>query len=296
MTRGKFSAGFTLMEMVMVMVITGIIAGMVAVFITTPVKSYFSSVRRAELTEEADSALRLVARDLQSALPNSITCNNLTSTSAEVKFLSVRSGGRFREAQTNAGTGTPLAFGSTTTGSSVFSTIGSGADSVTKDARGNVVTGLASQVVVGNLSSGVTTCHSDYSSFASNAAPLSSLDASSVTITRSSSSYPVECQLASPIVQDDTGTAAANEANNREFGRFYVIKSTPDIFLCDTTNGLTRNGSTIVAPSHVSACQVACDTIGGKARVQLITFNLTLKDRDNEPVNMLRRVTINNRP
>ena len=283
MNLNKSSAGFTLVEMVMVIVITGIIAGMVAVFIRAPVDAYFNTVRRAALSEEADSALRFVARDMQAALPNSIVC-----TGSGLQFASIRSGGRFREAKTGGGTGTPLVFGTATTG---FDTIGTGADSTTKDARGNNVSGLSSKVVVGNLSSGVPTCHSDYAAFAGNAATLSSLGASSVTI--GSNSYPTPCNLATPIVQDDPGTTNS-EINNREFGRFYVVDSSPVTYACDTTNGLTRNGTAVVASSHLSACQVACDY--SKARVQLISFNLTLKDRENEPVNMLRRVTIVNRP
>lgn len=284
MIKNKPSAGFTLVEMIMVIVITGIIGGMVAVFIKAPVEGYFSTVRRAELTEEADSALRFVARDMQSALPNSIVC-----TGSGLQFVSIRSGGRFREAQTSTGTGTPLAFGTATTS---FDMIGTGATSVAFDARGNGVSGSSSRVVVGNLSSGVTACHSDYSAFVSNAATLSSLGASSVTI--GSNPYPAECYMASPTVQDDPGTATINEVNNREFGRFYVVDSSPVAYVCNTASGLTRNGTAVVASNHLSACQVACDST--KARVQLITFNLTLQDRDNEPVNMLRRVTIVNRP
>lgn len=285
MIKNKPSAGFTLVEMIMVIVITGIIGGMVAVFIKAPVEGYFSTVRRAELTEEADSALRFVARDLQSALPNSIACDGVGG----VTFLSIRSGGRFREAQTNAVTGTPLVFGTATTS---FDMIGTGAASVAFDARGNGVSGSSSRVVVGNLSSGVAICHSDYSAFASNdAATLSSLGANSVTV--GSNTYPAECYMASPTVQDDSGTPI-NEINNREFGRFYVVDSSPVAYVCNTASGLTRNGTAVVASNHLSACQVACDST--KARVQLITFNLTLQDRDNEPVNMLRRVTIVNRP
>ena len=286
MMRSKSSAGFTLIEMIMVIVITGIIAGIVAVFIKAPVEGYFSTVRRAQLTEEADSALRFVARDMQSALPNSIVC-----TGSGLQFLSIRSGGRFREEQKSDGSGTPLAFGAATTN---FDMIGTGGASTTTDARGNSISGSASRVVVGNLSSGVANCHSDYSNIAtsSNAATLSNLSASSVTI--GSNSYPKECQLASPTVQDDAGTSGINEINNREFGRFYVVDSLPINYVCDTASGLTRNGVLLVAPNHLSDCQVACDST--KARVQLITVNLKLKDRDNEPVNMLRRVVIVNRP
>lgn len=290
--RRASSAGFTLVEMIMVIVISAVIAGMVAVFIKAPIEGYFGSVRRAALSEEADAALRFLARDLQAALPNSIACS-ASGSGGKLQFLSVRSGGRFREGRTASGAGTPLAFGTATTG---FDTIGSGADALSRDARGNSVAAQASRVVVGNLSAGVANCHSDYANIASagNAATLTGLGSGSVAI--GSKNYPADCALASPTVADDAATAGVNEANNREFGRFYVVDSTPVTYECftDASHGLTRNGVALVDGSHVAACQVACD--GSKARVQLVTVNLTLKDRDNEPLTLLRRVTIVNRP
>lgn len=269
--------GFTLVELILVIVITGIIAGMVAVFIQKPIEGYFDTVRRAALSEEADSALRFVARDLRSALPNSIAC-----TASGMTFVAIRSGGRFREAQTAANGGTPLVFGSPST---TFDFIGSGASATTIDARGNAVplAGAASRVVVGNLSSGVAACYSSAAAFAGNAATLSTLAAGSATF--ASATYPSACELASPTEPNP---------NDREFGRFYIVDSTPVAYVCDNANGLTRNGVALVAPSHVSACQIACDQT--KARVQLVTFNLTLRDRLNELVTLLRRVTIVNRP
>ena len=54
--------GFTLIEAIMVIVITGILAGMVAVFIRAPIDAYVDSARRADLTDVADTAVRRVAR------------------------------------------------------------------------------------------------------------------------------------------------------------------------------------------------------------------------------------------
>ncbi|SDI19046.1 type II secretion system protein [Propionivibrio dicarboxylicus] len=283
--------GFTLIELIMVIVIAGIIAAMVAVFIKAPVEGYFNSVRRAVLTEEADSALRVIARDLQSALPNSITCNGATYP---LEFLSIRSGGRFREAQTGASTGTPLVFGSAATG---FDTIGGAADVTQTDAGGGAVSGTSSRVVVGNLSTGVPTCHSTVAadgaaSFVANGPVMSSLATGSATV--ASAVYPVECNLASAAAQDDSSTSGINESNDREFGRFYVVNSTSVKYTCSTTSGVTRSGVKLVDPSHVSACQIACDQT--KARVQLVTVNLTLRDSASETVTLLRRVTIVNRP
>jgi len=65
--------GFTLVEMIMVIVITGIIGGMVAIFIRAPMQGYVDSARRAEMTDIADTALRRITRDLRLALPNSVS-------------------------------------------------------------------------------------------------------------------------------------------------------------------------------------------------------------------------------
>jgi MSHA biogenesis protein MshO len=66
------AAGFTLIEAIIAIVITGILGSVVAVFINRPIQGYFDSVRRAELTDQADVALRRISRDIRLALPNSL--------------------------------------------------------------------------------------------------------------------------------------------------------------------------------------------------------------------------------
>ncbi len=88
--------GFTLIEMVMVIVITGIIAGMVAVFVRAPVQGYFDLESRVALTDGADTALRRIGRDLRRALPNSVT---VSADGKTVSFLLTRTGGRYRAEQ-----------------------------------------------------------------------------------------------------------------------------------------------------------------------------------------------------
>lgn len=92
----KFQRGFTLVEMIVVIVITGIISGMVAIFIKAPVQGYMDSARRAEMTDIADTALRRIRRDIRTAAPNSVRVPNSAGTNAYIEFLPTKTGGRYR--------------------------------------------------------------------------------------------------------------------------------------------------------------------------------------------------------
>lgn len=63
--------GFTLVEAVIVIALTGIVAAVVARFIVAPVQAYLDTRTRTALVNQADLALRHIGRDLQVALPNS---------------------------------------------------------------------------------------------------------------------------------------------------------------------------------------------------------------------------------
>lgn len=88
----KRQRAFTLVEAVVVMVVIGILAGIVAVFIRAPVQGFVDSAGRAELTDVADLALRRMARDLRSALPNSV---RVASDGHAIEFLATVGGGRY---------------------------------------------------------------------------------------------------------------------------------------------------------------------------------------------------------
>lgn len=110
--------GFTLVEAVAVIAITGIVAGMVAVFIRSPVEAYFDSERRAELTDIADTAVRRIARDVGTALPNSL--RTPTADSACIELIPTRTGGRYRAASDGAAASDPLDFSAADTSFNMF--------------------------------------------------------------------------------------------------------------------------------------------------------------------------------
>lgn len=86
--------GFTLVELVMVIVIMGVIAGMVTVFMKSPIDAYIASGRRAAMTDVADTVVRRMARDIHKALPNSLRLP--TSGTTCIEFIPTKTGGRYR--------------------------------------------------------------------------------------------------------------------------------------------------------------------------------------------------------
>lgn len=90
---GKLSRGFTLVEMIVAITITGIIAGVVAIFIARPIEGYIASANRAELTDMADLTLKRMALEIRTAVPNSIYPTSGDTT--QIEFVPARTGGRY---------------------------------------------------------------------------------------------------------------------------------------------------------------------------------------------------------
>jgi MSHA biogenesis protein MshO len=64
--------GFSLVEIIVAMVVSMIVVGFMAMFLTTPVDAYFAQSRRADLTDSADAIVRNISRDVRAAVPDSI--------------------------------------------------------------------------------------------------------------------------------------------------------------------------------------------------------------------------------
>jgi MSHA biogenesis protein MshO len=104
----QFSAGFSLIELVMVILIVAALSSLIAGFITRPVEGYISLGQRATLVYTAENSLRRMQRDIRRALPNSvrvrdssgnqnsITCTSAGGTSCSLEMISTLDGARYR--------------------------------------------------------------------------------------------------------------------------------------------------------------------------------------------------------
>lgn len=68
----RHARGFTLIELIIVVAITGVMAVSFVVFVRPMVQSYFAAQQRSQLADIADQGMRTMLADVRRAVPNSI--------------------------------------------------------------------------------------------------------------------------------------------------------------------------------------------------------------------------------
>jgi MSHA biogenesis protein MshO len=98
-------SGFSLLELILVIVLLGVLASGAGLLITTPIKAYSDQLRRTQLVDMAEMSLRQIARDIRGALPNSIRINYDEKTGVTaLEMVNIVAGARYRdEADGSAG-------------------------------------------------------------------------------------------------------------------------------------------------------------------------------------------------
>jgi MSHA biogenesis protein MshO len=92
--------GFTLIEMITVIVLLGIIAGILTPFIGRAISAYSDSRARADLVAKGRLALERIAREVRHAVPNSVS---VLAGGSGIEFARSRTGGRYVEQFDNFG-------------------------------------------------------------------------------------------------------------------------------------------------------------------------------------------------
>ena len=89
-------AAFSLLELIVVIVLLGILAGGAGLLITTPINAFNDQLRRQQLVDQAEMALRQIARDVRRALPNSIRTTAVGGGWA-LEMVNTVDGARYRD-------------------------------------------------------------------------------------------------------------------------------------------------------------------------------------------------------
>ncbi len=279
-TLSRRHAGFTLIEAVVVIVISGIIAVMVAVFMRTPVEGYFDSVRRAELTDAADTALRRVARDVRAALPNSLRTGTGPSSSICFEFLPMVAGGRYR-AEVGTGGG-PFDFLDFT-----------GVDP--RDAAPNSfdvhsVVGLpqvGNLVVIYNLGIAGATAYDGSNSAAITAASTTSIANAPKLFPFESPSKRFQVIENNAVVFSCVGAAGVNAAGDGNITLFRTTRA-----IAAAMGACPTSGTVLV--SNVSACSMSYNSaVTQRNGVLSLTLELA---RSNERAQLYQEVHVDNSP
>ncbi|HEY1029448.1 MAG TPA: type II secretion system protein [Pseudomonas sp.] len=97
--------GFTLVELVMVIALSGIVMVMISTVMTRPLQGFFDISRRAELTDLAAIGLSRIARDIRDAVPNSLCLGDTCGEGAGVslRLMSISTAGRYQANTLDAG-------------------------------------------------------------------------------------------------------------------------------------------------------------------------------------------------
>lgn len=267
-TQPRHAQGFTLVETIMVIVITGILGAMVAVFIKRPVDAYMDSARRAALSDVADTAVRRMSRDIHKALPNSIrTPNNQC-----IEFIPTKTGGRYRADSTAAG----LDF---TAADTSFNMLGSNA-ALPANQR------IATDDVIAVYNLGIT-----------GADAYNQDNTSRVTATPTESGSPIETTITidSKLFPLSSGSS-----------RFHVIPSDEKIvaFVCNGGK-LYRTASSTFSSACPITGSILANSIGSCSfdytgsdlqRNALVKLTIKLTDSSGETVSLYHEIHVNNTP
>jgi len=257
--------GFTLIELIVVIVIVGILSALGGQFIVAPVTGYVDLSRRARLVDQAEMALRRMQRDIRHALPNSIRV-----TGNYMEMLQTEDGGRYRRYPDPVSGGDILDFSVADTS---FDVLGS-------------LTRLPSEeqhLVVYNVSAAGMTGNA-YAALADNRAAI----AATSTIDRIDLSPGFQFANASPtqrfFVVDGPVTYACENGRLNRYDSYTVSPAQP-------TTGM---GAAALVTRGISDCEFTYDP-GATQRAGLVTMRLTLEEQ-GEQITLLHQVHVVNAP
>ena len=316
MSRSGRARGVTLIETIAVILILGIIAAVSTVGVREYVVGYKDSVKRAEVADMADTALRRLARDIQRGLPNSCRTPSGQSTTdgAPTKYLEVlmtRTGGQYR-ATSDSGLD-PLSVGTADASFNVLGALPSSGNEQIQATDIIVVRNTNAADVMNNAYNHNDGVICGVGGAGCNSARVNATTPAVYSGAGTDSGKATLINLATDGNQSPSGRIFPNDGGTADFNRFSVV-SGPVTYTCTTgeisgsgTGQLTRQsgyaitraqatppsgGTSSILAENVTSCILACmdSTSGGTGAAWLL---LELK-RQGQLVRLYQAVQINN--
>jgi MSHA biogenesis protein MshO len=249
--------GFTLVETVMVIAVTGILAAVVARFIVAPVQGYLSTQARAALVDQADLALRRIGRDLRIALPNSA---RITPSGLGLELIPTTGAARYMAEGSNR-----LQFGSVATSFDLVGpalTLASGQDLVFYNLGPGIV---GSDAYANNGSAAAQASSNRRSSTTAAGAATTITMNSAASLPVAAFSPPYRVFAVEPPVSYRCDLAAGTLSRFQGYG---FVAAQPDP---------PSGGSSAIVASGVTACRFSYDAAVVASRAALVNLALTLQ-------------------
>lgn len=258
--------GFTLIEAVMVITVAGVVLVLVSVFILPATTAYFATAARAQLTDQADTALRRIGRDLSQALPNSV---RVSSSTRSLELIPVSGAARYATES-----GNPLQFG----------VADSGFDIVGPPLR---LSAVSQRLAWYNLGAGVPDADAytlaNVRTAGNAAGNASSITLSGAALPNALMAPPYRVYAIETPISYRCDTTAGTLTRHTGYG-FGSTQPDPP-----------AGGNAALLARNVSACQFSYDSSGLAARYAMVTLQLSLTV-NGETVTLYHSVHVDNLP
>jgi len=277
--------GFTLIELIIVILIIGILSSVLATIMRGPMTQFVQVEQRANLVDIAETALLRMTREIRLALPNSIRIN----AGPEIEFIRTVDGGRYRDKvdptdaniQCGSKSNDKLSFSSNT---DCFEIIGALQNLPGSPPTGSTQATCLNQtalclVIFNTGQSGANVYNLD------NIAAISAINTTRITF-------------------NNSAMAGFKFPHKSPRQRFFII-DTPVKFVC---NGAQINrvfnynfntgagGTSNLLVNQLSNCTFTYNA-GTATRAGLVTISITVRDNDlGQEVTLLQQAHVDNQP
>ena len=279
LSNNKLQKGFTLVELIMVIIILGVLSIVLFMTLTGPLKQYVLIEQRATLVDIAETALLRMTREIRLALPNSVRVSG-----ASLEFLRTLDGGRYRRKDSNR-----LKFNKMADSFEYFGALNNLGliDSSGAAVQTNCMSASASVDCLVVFNTGQTGANAyDGANIAAitgtSVGPPTQLSFNLDPVTK----FPYESPRQRFYIVD---TPVSFVCSGSEITRYYD-------YLIESTQQTPPGGTSNLLANNISACSMSYDA-GTATRAGMVTISITVRDNDSgEEVTLLQQAHVDNQP